>query len=45
MGLTLNSDIPELLSSFDISGPHYVIEISMTSLPYKLNVLLGRVYS
>ena len=36
MGLTLNSDIPELLSSFDISGPHYVIEISLTSLPYKL---------
>ena len=45
MGLTLNSNTPELFSSFDVSGPHWVIEISLTSLPYKLNVLLGRVYS
>ena len=45
MGLTLNSNTPELFSSFDVSGPHCVIEISLTSLPYKLNVLLGRVYS
>ena len=45
MGLTLNSNIPELLSSFDVSGPHCIIEVSLIPLPYKLNVLLGHVHS
>ena len=45
MGLTLNSNIPELLSSFDVCGPHCIIEISLISLPYKLTLLLGHVYS